>query len=148
MRCTPACVCFHWIRWMLARRARSRRKLKRVRRLQRRLTVMKRARKGATRRRVTRMKTEESSYDEDETEEEEEEEATSGEEEEEEEMVVEKPKSKKQKDLEELAMASNLSIEVLMSMSRNEVEELRKSVQQALARSRRARVTIVAPRAP
>ena len=94
--------------------------------------------------------TEESSYDEDETEEEEEEEeATSGEEEEEEEeMVVEKPKSKKQKDLEELAMASNLSIEVLMSMSRNEVEELRKSVQQALARSRRARVTIVAPRAP
>ena len=57
-------------------------------------------------------------------------------------------KSKKQKDMEELAKATKLDVSIIMAMSREKREELRENVKAALAASRKARVTIVSPVPP
>ena len=55
---------------------------------------------------------------------------------------------KKQEDIEELAKATNLNVSIIMAMSQEKREELRENVKTALEASRRARVTILYPRAP
>ena len=57
-------------------------------------------------------------------------------------------KSKKEKDVQNLAKAAKLDVSIIMAMSREKREELRKSVEDALRASRKARVTIIAPVLP
>ena len=81
---------------------------------------------------------EESEYSEDENEEESDDD----------ESVEQAPKSKKQADMEELAKTTKLDISIILAMTREQREELRKSIKAALDASRKARVTIVAPVLP
>jgi len=81
---------------------------------------------------------EESEYSEDENEEESDDDDS----------VEQVPKSKKQADMDELAKMTKLDISIILAMTREQREELRKSIKAALDASRKARVTIVAPVLP
>ena len=89
---------------------------------------------------------EESEEDEDEDDDEDEDEEDDGKSEDDSEEA--RQKSKKEKDLQNLAKAAKLDVSIIMAMSREKREELRKSVEDALRASRKARVTIIAPVLP
>lgn len=65
-----------------------------------------------------------------------------------EESAEDAQKSKREKDMQNLAKAAKLDVSIIMAMSREKREELRKNIEAALRASRKARVTIIAPVLP